>query len=93
MHTLMDVASGAYLVETEASRYVIDLDDMTITRQPRTLDASYLPGDDTAVDLLQVVECTVGRPMKLRIDLHKEGVPYTNRTTTFVESIQFRSAT
>jgi len=34
--TLMDSTSGAYLVDTEASTYLVDLDRWVIKRTPRT---------------------------------------------------------
>ncbi|WP_158253367.1 hypothetical protein [Cryobacterium sp. N19] len=91
LESLMDTATGIYLVSTRSgSRYMIDLNEMKMSRVPAETD----PNDDLAmrrdgetVDLLSVDECTVGRPMRLVLDLHVEGVVVTSRQTTTVDSI------
>ena len=89
MQTLMDSTEGAYRVVTTDSSYLVDLDRMVIRRVPRTedVDGSLLRRDDELVTLLQTVECSVGAPMLLLVDLHVLGVPFTTRTTTPVTSI------
>lgn len=90
MQSLMDVATGAYEVTTTASTYRIDLDRLIIRRSPRTgdPDGSLLRRDEELITLLEVLECSVGRPMALMIDLHVAGVPYTARISTPVISIE-----
>lgn len=90
MESLMDSVNGAYRVTTAASSYVLDLDRMVIRRAPRTGDpgGSLLRRDEELITLLEVLECSVGRPMALMVDLHVVGVPYTARISTPVVSIE-----
>ncbi len=90
MQSLMDVATGAYEVTTAASTYLIDLDRLVIRRAPRTVDenGSLLRRDEELITLLEVLECSVGRPMALMIDLHVAGVPFTTRISTPVTRIE-----
>jgi hypothetical protein len=92
MRTLMDTASGAYRVLTQSAEYLIDLDRKVLRRIPGDgggeFEVALLRRDIELITLLQVVECTVGRPMSLLIDLHVLGVPYTARNTTPVVSIK-----
>lgn len=90
MDTLMDSTSGAYRVVTEASTYLIDLDRGVLRRLPRTGNeqGSLLRRGDELITILNVIECTVGRAMKLMIDLHVVGVPFTMRMSTPVVSIE-----
>ena len=90
MDSLMDTTTGAYRVITVASTYLIDLDRAVIRREPRTGDseASLLRRDEELVTLLEIIECSVGRPMTLLLDLHVFGVPFTARYATGVVSIE-----
>lgn len=74
----MDTASGVYRVVTLASTYVIDLDRQVLRRLLRAghPDSTLLPRDEL-ITLREVIECSVGRRMILRIDLHLLGVPLT----------------
>lgn len=83
MDSLMDTVSGVYRVVTLASTYVIDLDREVIRREPRPghPDSTLLRGGEL-IALLEVVECSVGRRMIVRIDLHVLGFPVTARLTT-----------
>ncbi|WP_148040163.1 hypothetical protein [Cryobacterium tepidiphilum] len=86
----MDSTHGAYRVVTAASRYLIDLDRMVVRREPRAEnpEGSLLRRDDELITLLDILDCTVGRPMRLHIDLHVLGVPSTLRCSTPVVSIE-----
>lgn len=86
----MDSTTGAYRVATASSTYWIDLDRMALRREPRTAnpDGSLLRRDDELITLHRIVECTVGRPMELHIDLHVVGVGFTTRWSTPVMSIE-----
>ena len=90
MESLMDAGSGAYRVTTLSSTYEIDLDRMVLRRLPRTgnPDGSLLRRDDELVMLLGIDECTVGRRMRLRINLNVLGVDFTTRNSTEVVSIE-----
>jgi len=80
-----------YLVVTvSGSRYLLDLNRSTMRRiaaMDMSMDRS-LRRDGQLVDLVSVVDCTVGRRMQLVIDLHLPGVINTSRQTTDVESIR-----
>lgn len=88
--SLMDAVEGAYRVRTAASTYIIDLDRNVIRRAPRTGDdeGALLRRDDELITLLEVKECTVGRPLELLVDLHVAGVAFTVRRSTPVVSIE-----
>lgn len=92
MHTLMDSTAGAYRVLTKSSEYLIDLDREALRRIPGDgageFEVALLRRDIELVTLLEIVECTVGVPMSLVIDLHVLGVPFTFRNTTPVVSIE-----
>lgn len=90
MQTLMDAVAGAYRVVTVASTYLIDLDRAVIRREPRTghPEGALLRRDEELVTLLEIIECSVDRPMTLLLDLHVLGVPYTARYATRVVSIE-----
>ena len=89
MDTLMDSTAGVYRVATAASTYEIDLDRMVLRRDPRTedTDGALLRRDDELITLVAVIECTVGHPMELLIDLHVVGVEFTTRHSTPVLTI------
>ncbi|MBG6212677.1 hypothetical protein [Cryobacterium sp. CAN_C2] len=92
MSTLMDEVSGLYLVHTESgSTYSIDLDRQELCRMSTPDDPARVHGlrrDGSTVTLLDVLECTVGRPMHLLIDLAVPGVLATTRRTTPVTGIE-----
>lgn len=85
----MDGTDGANLVVTTDSSYLVDLDRMVVRRTQRSQDpdGSHLRRDDELVTLLQIVEWSVGAPMRLLVDLHVLGVPFTARTLTPVATI------
>lgn len=53
---------GRFLVDTEHSAYIIDMDANTFERWPAAPEASTLHGDGTALRV-QGVSCKVGEPM------------------------------
>lgn len=85
MESLMDSTTGTYRVATVASTYVVDLDREVVRREPRDdRSGGLLLGRDELLILLRILECTVGRPMILLLDLHLFGVPFTARLSTQV---------
>lgn len=90
MQTLMDSTTGAYLVTTAASTYLIDLDRRVIKRTPRTHhdEGLLLRRDDELVMLVGLRECTVGQHLEMILDLRVLGAPGTFRRSIIVQSIE-----
>lgn len=90
LHSLMDSTTGAFIVTTVATTYLIDLDRHVIKRTPRTQseEGSLLRRDDEPVTLLELRECTVGKRMEIIVDLREQGVTATLRISTVVQSIE-----
>jgi len=82
-------ATGRWAITTEASTYVVDLDQRTVVRRPVWTDAAELRRDGDAHPLLELVACVVGAPMRLSIDLGvaDPGCAGTLRITTHVTGI------
>lgn len=81
----MDSVGGRYVVTTAVSSYLIDLDRQLLKSLSGTGDSEgSLLRRDEVVTLLDVIECSVGRRMILRIDLHALRLPLTARFTTQV---------
>lgn len=89
--------SGRWLITTESSTHLLDLDAMTIVRTPDAgsgaIDgtgtppkAASLRRDTEPVDVLSVERITLGSRARLWLDVRRDGVP-TLRTTTIVTSI------
>ncbi|KQO98839.1 hypothetical protein ASF30_12310 [Leifsonia sp. Leaf264] len=90
--------AGAYRVATASgSEYLIDIDGRTLTRLPSVGitdieladPSSPLRRDGDAVQLFQLIDCTVGRPAQFIIgglDAN-EGYAGTHRVTTTVTRI------
>lgn len=58
MKTLMDSNSGAYLVTTDASTYLVDLDRRVIRRtRTQNVDGWLLRRDDELVMFVELHEC------------------------------------
>ena len=87
--TLMDSVAGVYLVTTQTAVYEISLDWASIRRRPRSGEsgAAELRRDFQPIDLVEILECTVGRRMQLLIDLGVAGVDISARLSTRVASI------
>jgi hypothetical protein len=94
MHTLLDAASGKYWLTTwSGTRYLIDLDNESLTRFPFKVHtvpdvALWLRSDHAPIALLHIAECTVGRPGRFVVDLGLADVSFTIRTTTTVQAIE-----
>jgi hypothetical protein len=89
--------AGRWQVTTETSVYLLDLDKNQVTRVP---DAgagpppglsppaiAWLRRDHEPVSLLKLVTCTVGEPMRMLIDIRRDGV-ITLRMTTVVRHLR-----
>lgn len=90
MRSLLDSTTGCFLVTTESgSRYRLDLDRRTLNRAPVTdLDGMHrLRRDGESITLVEIVQCEVGAPMLLLIDLRVPGVVVTSRESTPVVQI------
>lgn len=87
---LDDRTGGRWSVHTDSSSYELDLDARTGVRIPGTapqVRAARLRKDFETWQLLQLINCEVGRPMRLLIKgVAASGSP-TVRTTTTVRSI------
>jgi hypothetical protein len=90
MHTLMDETRGAFLVRSQSSEYVISLDLNVVRRLPYAFvhEVASLRRDGQQMDLLQILECTVGREMLVLVDMHLPDVPFTARRSTTVVAIR-----
>ena len=87
MKSLMDVARGTYRVSTlSGTTYIIDLDAQLMCRAPDSESALREDGD--FVDLVAVIECSIGRPMTMLINLLVPGVECTIRRSTMVVAIE-----
>lgn len=89
--------AGLWQVTTETSLYLIDLDAGLVTRVPDA-GAGTLPGlspvaiaslrrDHEQVTLIKLIECELERPLRMLLDLRRDGV-VTLRTTTCVREIR-----
>ncbi|TFD74880.1 hypothetical protein E3T54_13095 [Cryobacterium sp. Sr8] len=91
MKSLMDVAQGTYRVSTlSGATYVIDLGAQLLCRahdRPTESDSTLRQNGDF-VDLVAIIECSIGRPMILLINLNLPGVEYTTRRSTMVVAIE-----
>ena len=82
MDSLQDEEKGTYVVTTESStRYWLDLYRRTLRRAPSfELDALRRDGKD--LDLVELLDCRVGHPLKVLINLNLPGVWLTTREST-----------
>lgn len=89
--------TGRWQVTTETSIYLLDLDAKRVTRVPDAgagPPAGFSPAaiaalrrDHESVPLLKLITCVVGEPMRMLIDLRRDGV-CTLRTTTVVRHLR-----
>ncbi|GAB2526674.1 hypothetical protein [Paramicrobacterium agarici] len=86
----LNMGSGRWRVRTRSGAvYVLDLDRHVMIRERGFTDFSAaLRRDGGEAILLEVIECEVGRPMLLLIDLSWPGVMQTTRATTPVTRIE-----
>jgi hypothetical protein len=89
MDTLMDTPFGRFLVTTQSTTYLVDLDEMLVSRFPgaHELEVADLRFDNQALVLLGIHDCTVGREFTMFVDLGIPRVPWTLRRSTLVRSI------
>ncbi|MEB0001664.1 hypothetical protein QN355_09045 [Cryobacterium sp. 10S3] len=91
MSTLTGQSGGRFAIETASgSTYWLDLDRAVMRRLPTVDDRANeheLRRDGAEVALLRVVECSIGQPMHLIINLRVAGVVATSRRTTTVMAI------
>jgi hypothetical protein len=89
--------TGRWQVTTETSVYLLELDRKQVTRVPDA-GAGPPPGlspsaiaalrhDHEALPLLKLITCVVGEPMRMLIDIRRDGV-CTLRTTTIVRHLR-----
>jgi hypothetical protein len=81
---------GRWRVTTRTgTRYVLDLDRQGVRRIPAAGGSSdRMRRDNTDVHLVQVVECRIGAPLVLRINLGVPGVSVTTRMASDVTRIR-----
>ena len=83
---------GSWVVETQTSRYLIDLDQNYLLREPGGGDAgsmepvnlyfiAQLRRDGTQVPLLELSQCRVGSPLLVLLDIRGDGVETLRRST------------
>lgn len=91
MNSLTDNDTGFYLVTTQSlSQYWLDLDQRLLRRRPRAGSATnlMLRRDGESVDLVEVVNCRVGQPLIVLINLNVPSVWFTTRESTAVIRIE-----
>ena len=88
--------TGQWQVTTETSLYLVDLDAWLVTRVPDA-GAGTLPGlspvavaslrrDHEPVTLIELIECQLDRPLRMLLDIRRDGVP-TLRVSTHVREL------
>jgi len=92
---LEDGWTGQWLVVTESSTHLFDLDDRTATRYPgtgaggvgdRLVPVSGLRQDSEPIPLIELHRCKIGKRLLAVLDVRRDGV-ITVRETTIVVSI------
>jgi hypothetical protein len=89
--------TGQWQVTTETSLYLVDLDAQSVTRVPDA-GAGTPPGlspvaiaslrrDHEPVTLIELIECQLDRPLRMLLDLRRDGVP-TLRVSTHVRELR-----
>jgi hypothetical protein len=89
--------SGRWQVTTEASLYLIDLDAQSVTRIPDA-GAGTLPGetpvamaslrrDHQPIPLLELIQCELGKPLRMLLDIRCDGIA-TLRVSTLVRELR-----
>jgi len=86
---LAGVVTGRWLVRTEHSKYVLDLDAMTVTHIAGK-EANRWHDDDVTYILLSVPVVEVGMPMTVLVD-HEGGAVYSTRVK-HIDPIYFDEA-
>lgn len=89
--------TGLWQVTTETSLYLVDLDARLVTRVPDA-GAGTPPGsspvaiaslrrDHEPVSLIELIECRLDRPLRMLLDIRRDGVP-TLRVSTHVRDLR-----
>lgn len=89
--------TGKWQVTTETSLYLVDLDAHLVTRVPDA-GAGTSPGlspvaiaslrrDHEPVTLIELIECQLHRPLRMLLDVRRDGVP-TLRVSTHVRDLR-----
>src|SRR5665647_3870286 len=90
---LEDGGAGQWLVVTESSTYLFDLDERTATRYPGTgagaVDAwlspvSGLRQDGDRIPLTQLTRCEIGKRLLAVLDVRRDGVITLRESTTVI---------
>jgi hypothetical protein len=87
---LTSTTTGTYLITTySGSRYLLNLDRMSVIRVPHSDDAAgWSPFQDAdKIEVIALGECNVGEPLLLMLDL-LPGFDFTRCITTPVVSIE-----
>jgi hypothetical protein len=89
-----DTSTGTWLITTETSTHLLDLDQRLVTRSPAAANDTLadperiatLRRDNEAVPLIALTRLTVDEPMELLLDIRGDGI-VTTRSTTRVLAI------
>jgi hypothetical protein len=95
--TMPTPRTGRWQVTTETSLYLVDLDAHLVTRVPDA-GAGTPPGlspvaiaslrrDHEPVTLIELIECQLDRPLRMLLDVRRDGVP-TLRVSTHVRELR-----
>src|SRR5690554_6465473 len=87
-------AVGRWRVTTRTgTRYLVDLDRQCVRREPaRGGSSTSMHRDQQDVDLLQLMQCRIGAPLVLLLDLHLPGVACTRRVSSDVTRIRLATS-
>ena len=90
-----DTATGAWLVRTQTSSYLLDMDGRIAIRIPSEntpegseWNVAHLRSDADPLPLLALIRCNVGDRMRLLLDVVGDGEITTIRDTTPVVSVE-----
>jgi hypothetical protein len=89
--TLMDAVTGTFVVTTQLSVYVFDLDLRAVVRLEHTdpiTPETMMRRNRELIDLVEISECTVGRPLVLLTDPHIPDALECRRSSSPVVRIQ-----
>lgn len=77
--------SGRFLVKTETgSSYVLDMSNQTLTRSDVGEESVELRRDGEAIPVVELIECKVGSPALLFLQIRDDGVQTLRRTSPVV---------
>ena len=88
LKSLTDDEHGCYVVETASgSSYTVNFGTRNVRRVAGEAAGERLRRDGDDVDLVEVVQCVLGRPLLLLLDLGVPGIWLTRRESTRVVGI------